>query len=64
MKDSGGTVGRAGRQRRSRVGVEKGCGLGRLVDIKWGCPGGRGLRGLVLRRVRWAVGRGERATEG
>lgn len=41
-----------------------GCGLGRLVDIKWGCPGGRRLRGLVLRRVRWAVGRGERATEG
>ena len=52
--------GRGGAGLEGRVG----CGLGRLVDIKWGCPGGRGLRGLVLRRALWAVGRGERATEG
>lgn len=57
MKDGDGAVGRAGRQRRSRVEGRVSSHLDRLVDIKWG----RRLRGLALRRALWAVGRVDRA---
>lgn len=59
VKHGGGTVGGTA----GRLKVKMSSSLDRQVDIKWGYPEGRGLRGLVLWRDPWSVDRVERAVE-